>query len=102
MRDIQIAPENSSLLLRVREFPAVSHTRKRKAGVALATYRVVLEIDVSARDIIKSRGRETLKDLRAEETDYLRAHIENEIGWLEQSFSRVEIESVTRVKQSQK
>lgn len=63
----------------------------------MATYRVVLLIDVDECDIARSRGEETLKRLKANSDDYLLNHVENEMGWLEQSFSRVEIESVTRV-----
>ena len=65
----------------------------------MATYLVVLRIDVDADDIIKSRGKDTLKELKESEGDYLLAHVENEIGWLEQSFSRVETESVTRLRE---
>jgi len=98
MADKWIVPAESSLLVRVREFSSTLHTRNRKRGVPMATYRVVLQIDVSASDVVRSRGKDTLRDLRAEGGDYLRAHIENEMGWLEQSFSRVEIKSITRVK----
>ena len=65
----------------------------------MATYRVVLRIDVDEDDIIKSRGKETLKELKHEGGDYLLAHVENEMGWLEQSFSCVETESVTRLRE---
>ena len=65
----------------------------------MATYRVVLRIDVDADDIIKSRGKDTLKELKESVGDYLLAHVENEMGWLEQSFSRVETESVTRLRE---
>lgn len=63
----------------------------------MATYRAVLLIDVDDCDIARSRGEETLEALKAESDDYLLDHIENEMGWLEESFSCVEIESVTRV-----
>ncbi|MBM3128448.1 MAG: hypothetical protein FJ009_07390 [Chloroflexi bacterium] len=66
----------------------------------MATYRVVLRIDVDADDIIKSRGKETLAELKRDGGDYLFAHVENEMGWLEQSFSNVEIESITRLQES--
>ncbi len=65
----------------------------------MATYRVVLCIDVDDEDIIKSRGEDTLKELKRGKGDYLLAHVENEIGWLEQSFSRVETESITRLRE---
>jgi hypothetical protein len=65
----------------------------------MATYRVVLRIDVDKDDIVRSRGKETLKELRVGGGDYLLAHVENEMGWLEQSFSHVEIESVARLKE---
>lgn len=63
----------------------------------MATYRVVLLIDVDECDIARSRGEETLEALKADGGDYLLEHVENEMGWLEESFSCVEIESVTRV-----
>ncbi len=64
----------------------------------MATYRVVLCIDVDEDDIINSRGEDTLKELKKGGDDYLRAHVESEMGWLEQSFSRVETKSVTRLR----
>lgn len=100
MMEQLIIPEKSSLLIRARELNLTRHTRRRKAGAAMPTYRVILQIDVDADDIIKSRGKETLRELKQEGGDYLRAHVENEMGWLEESFSHVEIESVTRVKKS--
>lgn len=63
----------------------------------MKTYRVVLRVDVNEKDVLKSRGADVLKELKEGKEDYLRAHIENEMGWLEQSFSRVETESVTRL-----
>ena len=65
----------------------------------MATYRIVLRIDVYRDDIVRSRGKETLKALRQDGGDYLLAHVENEMGWLEQSFSHVEIASVTRLRE---
>lgn len=65
----------------------------------MASYRIVLRIDVDEDDVVRSRGEDTLKELKQSEKDYLRAHIENEVGWLEQSFSRVETESVTRLRE---
>ena len=65
----------------------------------MAMFRVVLRIDVDEDDIVKSRGKETLKELKQEGGDYLLAHVENEMGWLEQSFSCVETESVTRLRE---
>ena len=73
--------------------------REPEKGVRMATYRVVLRIDVSEDDIIRNRGENTLKELKEGGSDFLLAHIENEMGWLEHSFSRLETESVTRLSQ---
>ena len=90
-------PAYPSLILRGRILDSSKRVRKRKVGLKMATYRVILRIDVYEEDIIRSRGKETLKELKESEDDCLRAHVENEMGWLEQSFSRLETESVTRL-----
>jgi hypothetical protein len=84
----------------VKSLEAHKQTSKRKAGIPMATYRVTLRIDVNADDIVRSRGKETLKELQRDGGDYLREHVENEMGWLEESFSHVEIESITRLQES--
>jgi hypothetical protein len=68
--------------------------RKPKRASKTASYRVVLRIDVEEDDVLRSRGQETLKELKESDQDYLRDHVEHEIGWLEQSFSGVEIKSI--------
>jgi len=65
----------------------------------MASYRVVLHIDVSDDDVVKNCGVEALAEMSVGAGDYLRAHVEHEIGWLDQSFSRVETQSVTRVRE---
>jgi hypothetical protein len=65
----------------------------------MAAYRVVLRIDVDKDDIVRNHGKKTLKELKESEDDYLYAHVESEMGWLEQSFSRVEIEEITRLRE---
>lgn len=87
----------SSVIVRVRSLDSSDQIRKVKRGDKMATYRVVLRVDVDEDDILKSRGEQILNELKEGEEDYLCAHIENEIGWLKDSFSRVETESVTRL-----
>ncbi len=87
----------SSVIVRIRSLDSSSQKPEPKVGAKMATYRVVLRIDVDEDDILKNRGEQTLAELKENEKDYLRAHVEQEIGWLEQSFSRVETQSVTRL-----
>lgn len=65
----------------------------------MATYRVVLRVDVDEDDILRSRGEDVLAELKESEEDCLRAHVEHEVGWLEDSFSRVETQSVARLRE---
>lgn len=87
----------SSLVVRVRSLNSGDQIRKSKGAARMATYRVVLRVDVDKDAVLSSRGAEVFKELEESEEDYLRAHIENEMGWLKDSFSRVETESVTRL-----
>ena len=97
MQSKRIELPQSSIIVRVQSLDEGKRTRKKKSDTKTATYRVILRIDVEDYDIIKSRGKDVLDKLKASDDDYLPAHIENEIEWLEQSFSHVETESVTRL-----
>ncbi len=90
----------SSVIVRARSLDPADRIRKPKGASKMATYRVVLRIDVGEDDVLRNRGENALRELKEGEGDYLRAHVENEVGWLEQSFSRVETESVTRLRES--
>ncbi len=93
----RIEMEGSSIVVRVRSLDSGKPIPKVKRDDKMASYRVVLRVDVGEDDVVRSRGEETLKALKEAEEDYLRAHVEQEIGWLEQSFSQVETQSVTRL-----
>lgn len=87
----------SSVIVRVRSLDSSNRIRKGKGDTKMATYRVILRIEVDEDDILKSRGEDTLAELKENEKDYLRAHVENEMGWLEDSFGHVKTQSVTRL-----
>ena len=65
----------------------------------MATYRVVLEIEVEDEDVARSRSEDSLKDLKdgADGDEYLDFYIEDEMTWLHSSFGNVQVRSVKRL-----
>ena len=65
----------------------------------MASYRVVLEIEVEDNDIIRSRSEDSLKDLmeNADGDEYLDSYVEDEMTWLHSSFGNVEVKGVERI-----
>ncbi len=96
----RIELERSSVIVRARSLDLNERSFQSREGARMKTYRVVLRVDVNDDDICKSRGNDVLEKFKASEDDHLRAHVEHEIGWLAQSFSRVETQSVTRLREA--
>ncbi|MBI5301229.1 MAG: hypothetical protein HY868_03760 [Chloroflexi bacterium] len=89
--------KQSASIVRVRPLGLIH--RKQDGNDVVKTYRVVLRINVTDGDIRRIRGEEELGDMKQDTEDYLRDYVENEMGWLGQSFSRVETESVRQLRE---
>ncbi len=66
----------------------------------MATYRVVLQVEVEDEDIVRSRDENSLEDLKenSKGDGYLDFYVEDEMAWLHRSFSTAHVKSVQRLK----